>query len=211
VVGQVKPSITPSTDDLRPRSSGSAGVEEARSALWSTTPRAPPPRKPAGKELAESLSWQHVEASADRERQADAHRRRHPGVDSSHWRTEHETAGSLASLQPRLKCSTPSGNASSRLRLAGHQLELSEQDAKTRLYRSFEPAVVPGLLSDRRVCSRALLTGRSRCTSAQRRQRGRGPPDAAQRCCTARIKPSTSSSRGTRATACARSMSCRPA
>jgi hypothetical protein len=30
--------------------------------------------------------------------------------------------------------------------MLGHQLELSEQDAKTKLYRSFEPAVVPGLL-----------------------------------------------------------------
>ncbi len=30
--------------------------------------------------------------------------------------------------------------------MLAHQLELSEQDTKTKLYRSFEPAVVPGLL-----------------------------------------------------------------
>ncbi|WP_322779812.1 DUF5753 domain-containing protein [Frankia sp. Cas4] len=45
--------------------------------------------------------------------------------------------------------------------MLGHQLELSEQDAKTRLYRSFEPAVVPGLLQTaefaRALFSRAVL------------------------------------------------------
>jgi len=59
--------------------------------------------------------------------------------------TEHETAALLASLHT-LEVQHAEWQRILKVGLAGHQLELSEQDAKTRLYRSFEPAVVPGLL-----------------------------------------------------------------
>lgn len=59
--------------------------------------------------------------------------------------TEHETEALLASLHT-LEVQHAEWQRVLKAGMVGHQLELSEQDAKTKLYRSFEPAVVPGLL-----------------------------------------------------------------
>ena len=72
----------------------------------------------------------------------------------------HETEALLASLHT-LEVQHAEWRRVLRAGLAGHQLELSEQAARTTLYRSFEPAVVPGLLQTpefaRALFSRAVL------------------------------------------------------
>ncbi len=77
--------------------------------------------------------------------------------------TEGETEALLASLHT-LEVQHAEWQRVLKAGMVGHQLELSEQDAKTKLYRSFEPAVVPGLLQTpeyaRALFSRAVTVHR---------------------------------------------------
>jgi len=186
---RMSPSITPSdgmilkAKDLAVR----PALRKQRSALGQRLRELRRHAKPAGQRARGVVVVAAVEGQQDRERQADAHRRRHPGVDSSHWH-EHETAALLASLHT-LEVQHAEWQRILKVGLAGHQLELSEQDAKTRLYRSFRAGGGPRTSSDRRVCSRALLTGGSRCTRCPTTSTRPWPAGCSvRRCCTARIK-----------------------
>jgi transcriptional regulator with XRE-family HTH domain len=138
-------SITPLIGTiLRPRSSGSGGVEEARNALGQRLRELRRQAHLSGKELAESLSWQPSKVS-----KIENGKQTPTDDDIKSWTrvsgAEHETEALLASLHT-LEVQHAEWQRVLKAGMVGHQLELSEQDAKTKLYRSFEPAVVPGLL-----------------------------------------------------------------
>jgi transcriptional regulator with XRE-family HTH domain len=147
---------------LRPRSSGSGGVEEARNALGQRLRELRRQAQLSGKELAESLSWQPSKVS-----KIENGKQTPTDDDVKAWtratNTEGETEALLASLHT-LEVQHAEWQRVLKAGMVGHQLELSEQDAKTKLYRSFEPAVVPGLLQTpeyaRALFSRAVTVHR---------------------------------------------------
>jgi transcriptional regulator with XRE-family HTH domain len=130
--------------NLRPKPSGSGGVEEARNALGQRLRELRRQSQLSGKELAESLSWQPSKVS-----KIENGKQTPTDDDVMAWtratNSEHETEALLASLHT-LEVQHAEWQRVLKAGMVGHQLELSEQDAKTKLYRSFEPAVVPGLL-----------------------------------------------------------------
>ncbi|MGH3782311.1 MAG: helix-turn-helix domain-containing protein [Pseudonocardiaceae bacterium] len=147
---------------MRPRSSGSGGVEEARNALGQRLRELRRQANLSGKELAESLLWQPSKVS-----KIENGKQTPTDDDVKAWtratNTEHETEALLASLHT-LEVQHAEWQRVLKAGMLGHQLELSEQDAKTKLYRSFEPAVVPGLLQTpeyaRALFSRAITVHR---------------------------------------------------
>ena len=62
------------------------------------------------------------------------------------------------------KSSTPSGNASSGRGLRPHQDELADLDAKTRLFRAFEPTFIPGLLQTAEYARARFARGHHACS-----------------------------------------------
>lgn len=157
------PSITPLIGmNLRPRYSGSGGVEEARSALGQRLREIRRQAHLSGKDLAESLSWQPSKVS-----KIENGKQTPTDDDITAWTrvsgAEHETEALLASLHT-LEVQHAEWQRVLKAGMAAHQLELSEQDATTKLYRSFEPAVVPGLLQTpeyaRALFSRAVTVHR---------------------------------------------------
>lgn len=138
-----------------PRSSGSASVDEARNALGQRLRELRLQASISGKQLAESLSWQASKVSKIE------HGRQTPTDDDIRSWTritggQHETEALLASLHT-LEVQHAEWRRLLKSGMLTHQLELSEQDTKTKLYRSFEPAVVPGLLQTAEY-ARALFT-----------------------------------------------------
>lgn len=129
---------------MRPRSNSSGGVEEARNALGQRLREVRRQAGLSGKDLAESLSWQASKVS-----KIENGKQTPTDEDIRDWTrvsgAENETEALLASLHT-LEVQHAEWQRVLKAGMLGHQLELSEQDAKTKLYRSFEPAVVPGLL-----------------------------------------------------------------
>ncbi|MGH3795274.1 MAG: helix-turn-helix domain-containing protein [Pseudonocardiaceae bacterium] len=157
------PSIAPFDGTiLRPSTSGSGGVEEARNALGQRLRELRRQAQLSGKELAESLSWQPSKVS-----KIENGKQTPTDDDIKSWAratsSEHETVALLASLHT-LEVQHAEWQRVLKAGMVSHQLELSEQDAKTKLYRSFEPAVVPGLLQTpeytRALFSRAITVHR---------------------------------------------------
>ncbi|GAB3432479.1 helix-turn-helix transcriptional regulator [Actinophytocola sediminis] len=116
-----------------------------------------------GKALAESLAWQASKISKiENGKQAPT------DDDIRAWtretNTEHETESLLASLHT-LEVQHSEWKRVLKAGMVSHQLELSRQDEQTKLYRSFEPAVVPGLLQTpefaRALFSRAVVVHRT--------------------------------------------------
>ncbi|MGL5825762.1 MAG: helix-turn-helix domain-containing protein [Nocardioides sp.] len=128
---------------MRPRSS-SSGVEEARNALGQRLRELRRQAHLTGKNLAETLSWQPSKVS-----KIENGRQTPTDGDVKEWtrvtNTERETEALLASLHT-VEVQHAEWRRILKAGMVNHQLELSQQDAKTKLYRSFEPAVVPGLL-----------------------------------------------------------------
>jgi transcriptional regulator with XRE-family HTH domain len=144
---------------LTQRSSSSGGVEEARNALGQRLRELRRQAQLTGKELAESLSWQASKIS-----KIENGKQTPTDDDIKMWtratNAEHETDALLASLHT-LEVQHAEWQRVLKAGMLSHQLELSKQDAMTKLYRSFEPAVVPGLLQTpefaRALFSRAIV------------------------------------------------------
>lgn len=137
-------------------------MEEARFALGQRLRALRRQAQLTGKELAESLSWQPSKVS-----KIENGKQTPTDEDITAWtrvtNAEHEADALLASLHT-LEVQHAEWQRVLKAGMLGHQLELSEQDAKTKLYRSFEPAVVPGLLQTaefaRALFSRAVTVHR---------------------------------------------------
>lgn len=126
------------------RSSGSGGVEEARNALGQRLRELRRQAQLSGKGLAESLSWQPSKVS-----KIENGKQTPTDGDIRAWtratNSEGETEALLASLHT-LEVQHAEWQRVLKAGMLSHQVELSETDQRTKLYRSFEPAVVPGLL-----------------------------------------------------------------
>lgn len=119
-------------------------VHQARSALGKRLRELRTVAGITGRQLAESLSWPASKVSKlENGRQAPT------GQDIRDWTritgSETETEALLASLQT-LEIQHAEWQRQLRGGLRPHQQQLAEIDAKTSLFRVFEPATVPGLL-----------------------------------------------------------------
>jgi transcriptional regulator with XRE-family HTH domain len=124
--------------------SATSSVEEARKALGKRLRELRQQASLSGKELAESLSWVGSKVSKiENGKQTPA------DEDIRAWTSaagaEHEAAGLLSALH-NLELQHAEWQRLLRAGLKSHQLTLSEQDEKTRLFRGFENTVVPGLV-----------------------------------------------------------------
>lgn len=130
--------------NLRPKSSSSGGVEDARNALGQRLRELRRQGNLSGKELAESLSWQASKVS-----KIENGKQTPTDDDIKDWtrvtHSEQEAESLLVSLHT-LEVQHAEWRRVLRAGMLPHQIELSETDLQTKLYRSFEPGVVPGLL-----------------------------------------------------------------
>jgi transcriptional regulator with XRE-family HTH domain len=126
------------------RISGSASVDEARNALGKRLREVRQQAGLTGKELAESLAWPPSKVS-----KLENGRQTPTDADIQSWtraaNAEAEAEALLASLHT-LELQHAEWQRLLRAGLRSHQGELAEQDSRTKLYRAFEPGVVPGLL-----------------------------------------------------------------
>lgn len=126
------------------RVSGSTSVDEARNALGKRLRELRLGAKFTGKQLAESLSWPASKVSK-------IENGRQTPTDDDIWdwtratNSEGQTEALLASLHT-LEVQHAEWQRVLKSGMLSHQVELTETDQQTKLYRSFEPAVVPGLL-----------------------------------------------------------------
>ncbi len=126
------------------RGSGPSSVEQARETLGRRLRELRKQAGLTGRQLAESLAWPPSKVSKlenGRQTPTDEDIRGWARVTAS----DDETPALLASLHT-LEEQHAEWRRVLRTGLLAHQTELAEQDKRTRLYRSFEPAVVPGLL-----------------------------------------------------------------
>jgi transcriptional regulator with XRE-family HTH domain len=130
--------------NLRPKPSSSGGVEDARNALGQRLRELRRQAGLSGKELAESLSWQASKVS-----KIENGKQTPTDDDINDWtrvtHSEQEAVSLLVSLHT-LEVQHAEWQRVLRAGMLPHQIELSETDQQTKLYRSFEPGVVPGLL-----------------------------------------------------------------
>lgn len=126
------------------RVSGSTSVDEARNALGKRLRELRSSAGLTGKQLAESLSWPASKVS-----KLENGRQTPTDDDIRAWtratNSERETEALLASLHT-LEVQHAEWQRILKAGMLSHQMELSETDQRTKLYRSFEPAVIPGLL-----------------------------------------------------------------
>ncbi|MGH3824982.1 MAG: helix-turn-helix domain-containing protein [Pseudonocardiaceae bacterium] len=126
------------------RISGSTSVDEARNALGKRLRELRREAGQTGKQLAESLLWPASKVS-----KIENGRQTPTDDDIRDWtratNSEGQTEALLASLHT-LEVQHAEWQRVLKAGMLSHQVELSETDQQTKLYRSFEPAVVPGLL-----------------------------------------------------------------
>jgi transcriptional regulator with XRE-family HTH domain len=126
------------------RASGSTSVDEARNALGKRLRELRQQADLTGKQLAESLSWPASKIS-----KLENGRQTPTDGDIQAWaqatNSESETEALLASLHT-LEIQHAEWRRLLKSGLRSHQNELAQQDQKTKLYRAFEPVVIPGLL-----------------------------------------------------------------
>lgn len=126
------------------RVSGSTSVDEARNALGKRLRELRSSAGLTGKQLAESLSWPGSKVS-----KLENGRQTPTDQDILDWTRATNSEGEREALLASLHTLEVQHSEWQRVLKAGllsHQIELSETDQQTKLYRSFEPAVVPGLL-----------------------------------------------------------------
>jgi transcriptional regulator with XRE-family HTH domain len=126
------------------RVSGSTSVDEARNALGKRLRELRSSAGLTGKQLAESLSWPASKVS-----KLENGRQTPTDQDILDWTRANNSEGEREALLASLHTLEVQHSEWQRVLKAGllsHQIELSETDQQTKLYRSFEPAVVPGLL-----------------------------------------------------------------
>lgn len=132
--------------------SGASNVHEARKALGrrlrelrlhATTPGGEP-LKLSGRRLAELLSWPPSKISKlENAQQTPSHDDIRAWTRATH--TEAEAEALLASLNT-LEIQHAEWQRQFRAGLRPHQHEIAELDAKTNIFRVFEPSTIPGLL-----------------------------------------------------------------
>jgi transcriptional regulator with XRE-family HTH domain len=119
-------------------------VHEARRALGQRLRDLRQQAGPTGRRVAESLSWPASKVSKlenGRQTPSDADVRAWTSI----TRAEAETESLLASLHT-LEIQHAEWQRQLRTGLRPHQDEIADLDAKTRLFRAFEPTFIPGLL-----------------------------------------------------------------
>lgn len=128
----------------RDRETGVSNVDEARIALGGRLRELRVASELSGKQLAQSLSWQASKIS-----KIENGKQTPSSDDIRDWaratNAERETDSLLASLQT-LEVQRAEWNRVMRGGIRPRQNALAELDQKTRLFRVFEPGVIPGLL-----------------------------------------------------------------
>jgi len=126
------------------RASGSTSVDEARNALGKRLRELRQQAGLTGKQLAESLSWPASKVS-----KLENGRQTPTDEDIRSWaaatNSGSETDALLVSLHT-LEIQHAEWQRVLKAGLLSHQAELTETDQRTKLYRAFEPVVIPGLL-----------------------------------------------------------------
>lgn len=126
------------------RVSGSTSVDEARNALGKRLRELRQQAGLTGKQLAESLSWPASKVS-----KLENGRQTPTDDDILGWvratSSEGEAEALLASLHT-FEVQHAEWQRLLKVGLRSHQVELAEQDQRTKLYRAFEPVVIPGLV-----------------------------------------------------------------
>jgi transcriptional regulator with XRE-family HTH domain len=126
------------------RVSGSTSVDEARNALGQRLRELRRNAGLTGKELAESLAW-----AASKVSKIENGKQTPTDDDIQVWtrttNSEQETEALLASLHT-LEVQHAEWQRVLKAGMLSHQLEISGQDERTKLYRGFEPGAIPGLL-----------------------------------------------------------------
>ena len=126
------------------RVSESTSVDEARNALGKRLRELRQHAGLTGKQLAASLSWPHSKVS-----KLENGRQTPTDNDVRGWTSatgrEGETEALLSSLDT-LEVQHAEWQRLLKSGMRSHQAEIAEQDQKTKLYRVFESAVIPGLL-----------------------------------------------------------------
>lgn len=126
------------------RTTGITSVHEARDALGKRLRELRTAAGLSGRALAESLSWPPSKVS-----KLENGRQTPTDDDIRDWtrgtNSEGETEALLASLHT-LEVQHAEWQRQLRVGLKPHQQEIADLDAKTRLFRAFEPTFIPGLL-----------------------------------------------------------------
>jgi len=124
--------------------SGTSSVDEARNALGKRLRELRQQAGLSGKELAESLSWVGSKVSKienGKQTPTDQDIRAWTGVTNAE-----DQADSLLAALHNLQLQHAEWQRLLKTGMKSHQLSLSQQDEKTRLFRGFENTVVPGLV-----------------------------------------------------------------
>ena len=148
------------------RLSGIANVYEARSALGKRLRELRQRANLTGRQVAESLAWPASKVS-----KLENGRQTPTDEDIRSWtrltQSAAETEALLASLHT-LEVQHAEWQRQLRAGLRPHQRQLAEIDAKTQVFRVFEPATIPGTAADGRICTRPVRRSGSAFWRAER-------------------------------------------